>query len=417
MVQKIFVTDAQVEAARMLVERDRALGRETDQATRLIADQKLDSDSPRPDLSWQSASRPGNSFWSALDADQRRRLISAGTWRVFPPDAVLMREGDKGDHVIVILGGRAKVSVNKDGREQVLAVRGLGDLIGERAAQDVSVRSATVTALEMVWALVVKTEDFAGFIKAYPLVVNILHDQIWKRLTEGPPASGPSAGGWRRLLGKLARARPATSHGAARPSSARGATLVGENCTILLSDVVGFGAGTRTDNDRAVIREALHTMMNAALKGISGVRTEDRGDGFLTVVPPPASTGEVMRRVLAELPAALEQHNRDQRGSRRFQLRLAVNVGPVSGDAGGISGEAVDIVASLLEAPDFKQAMAGRGERTSLGVIISPFVYETVVRQDRDLTEVASYTQAPVKVEEANTTAWVRWISPDPVAA
>jgi hypothetical protein len=61
--------------------------------------------------------------------------------------------------------------------------------------------------------------------------------------------------------------------------------------------------------------------------------------------------------------------------------------------------------------------MADRGEGTNLGVIISPFVYETVVRQDRDLTEVASYTQAPVKVEQANTTAWVRWISPDPVAA
>ena len=62
MVQKIFVTDAQLEAARMLVERDRALGRETDQATRLIADQKLDSDPPRPDHSWQSTSRPGQQF-------------------------------------------------------------------------------------------------------------------------------------------------------------------------------------------------------------------------------------------------------------------------------------------------------------------------------------------------------------------
>ena len=98
-------------------------------------------------------------------------------------------------------------------------------------------------------------------------------------------------------------------------------------------------------------------------------------------------------------------------------MRLAVNVGPVSGDAGSISGEAVDIAASLLEAPDFKQAMAQRGKGTSLGVIISPFVYEIVVRQDQDLTEVASYTEAPVKVEDSNTTAWVRWISPEPVAA
>ena len=327
-----------------------------------------------------------------------------------------MREGDKGDHVIVILGGRAKVSVNRNGRERVLAVRGLGELIGERAAQDVSVRSATVTALEMVWALVVQTEDFARFIKDHPPVVNILQDQIWKRLTEGPPTVRPQ---WRlasppRCAGARTSGREPW-RGPAFTGPPR--TLAGENHTILLSDVVGFGPGTRTDDDRAVIREALRTMMNAALKGISEVRTEDRGDGFLTVLPPAVATEEIMRRVLAELPAALEQHNRDQRDSRRFQLRLAVNVGPVSGDAGRVSGEAVDITAWLLDAPDFKQAMAARGKGTSLGVIISPFVYETVVRPDRDLTEVASYIQAPVKVEDSNTTAWVRWISRDPVTA
>lgn len=40
MTEKIVVTDAQVKAAQMIVDRDRAIGRETDEATRMIAEAK-----------------------------------------------------------------------------------------------------------------------------------------------------------------------------------------------------------------------------------------------------------------------------------------------------------------------------------------------------------------------------------------
>jgi hypothetical protein len=115
------------------------------------------------------------------------------------------------------------------------------------------------------------------------------------------------------------------------------------------------------------------------VRGISEVRTEDRGDGLLTVLPAAVSSEEVMR-LLARLAAALERHTRDQRDSARFQLRLAVNVGPVSRGSSGLSGEAVTIAAELLDAPQFKKALAN--QETSLGIIVSPFVYEAVVRPD-----------------------------------
>jgi CRP-like cAMP-binding protein/class 3 adenylate cyclase len=409
MAQKIFVTDAQVKAARMLVERDRELGRKTDEATRLIADQELEDDPQqlrrRPD--------PGTSFWAALDARQRDQLVAAGTWRTFPPGTVLMREGEPGDHVIVILAGRAKVSVNRDGQERVLAVREVGDLIGERAALDVSVRSATVTAvLEMIWALVVQTKDFAAFAEKNPPVMNMVQEQLRKRRIEGPLASEPSGGGWRRLLGKPARARPAAEYDAPQLAQNRPAAVPGEKYTVLLSDIVG--SITRTGSDRAIVRSALQAMMTAALHGFDS-RTEDRGDGFLTILPSAVPTGEIMQRVLVELPAALQQHNRDQGDS--LQLRVAVNVGPVSADGGGVPGEAVRIADRLLDNKDFIETMNGRGEGTSLGIIISPFVYETVVHPNQDLTEVTSYTTVPVKIMYSNTTAWVRWFSPDQVSA
>jgi hypothetical protein len=72
---------------------------------------------------------------------------------------------------MVILGGVdgwVEICVDENGSERVVAVRGLGQLVGERAALKVSVRSATVIPLEMVWALVVQTKDFAALITCLP---------------------------------------------------------------------------------------------------------------------------------------------------------------------------------------------------------------------------------------------------------
>ena len=79
----------------------------------------------------------------------------------------------------------------------------------------------------------------------------------------------------------------------------------------MLSDVVGFGAGTRTDEDRRVIREALFSMTHTALQDLPDAWSwDDRGDGLLTVVPPGVPTARVIAHLHKELPAALEEHNR-----------------------------------------------------------------------------------------------------------
>ena len=134
--------------------------------------------------------------------------------------------------------------------------------------------------------------------------------------------------------------------------------LNGENCTVLLSDVVGFGARTRTDEDRRVIREALFRITHVVLQELPDVWSwDDRGDGLLTVVPPSVPTARIIGHLHKELPAALEEHNRAHPDSARIQLRVAVNVGPVVTDTMGVSGEAIIITARLVEAPLLKEAM------------------------------------------------------------
>jgi hypothetical protein len=327
-----------------------------------------------------------------------------------------MEEGERADHVMVILGGRVEIRVDENGSERVVAVRGLGQLVGERAALRVSVRSATVVALEMVWALVVQTKDFAAFISAHPRVLDIVQDQQYQRRAAGAPGyehdddSGESRSG---PVSSMTAASQPGDHDPARYSRKRARTLNGENCTVFLTDVADFGALIRTDSDRLLIREALFKMTQKAMQGFPDARSEDRGDGFLTVVPPNASTARVLDQLLNKLPAALQLHNSTQGEGARFKLRLAVNVGPVVSHMDDVSGEAIIVAARLVEAPDFKDALTG--STASLGVIASPFVYETVIRHGSDPREVASYSQVPVEVKETDTTAWMRlFAAPEP---
>ena len=360
-----------------------------------------------PDSNQQNSAR---SFWDALDPTEREALRSVASWRTFAAGARLMEEGERADHVMVILGGQVRVCVDDHGSERVLAVRGLGQLVGERGALNVSVRSATVIAVDMIWALVVQTKDFAAFISAHPRVLDIVQSQLYQRGTDEPPGYGYDPGSARvRTADGAAGAGQRDYDYIAGHSRRRLQPLNGENCTVFLTDVVEFGARTRTDNDRLLIREALFRMTQAAMHSIPDARSEDRGDGFLTVVPPTVPTARVIDQLLNELPRALDLHNSIQREAAQFKLRLALNVGPVVSDM-GVSGEAIILAARLVEAPHFKEAIAK--STASLGVIASPFVYETVIRHGADPWDVASYVEVPVEVKESDTMAWMKLFLP-----
>jgi CRP-like cAMP-binding protein len=82
-----------------------------------------------------------------------------------------MLEGDRNDDVLLITEGRLKVvKSSDDGREQVLAVRGPGALVGEltAVANDGLPRSATVVAIEPVRARVLTGDAFRSFLVAHP---------------------------------------------------------------------------------------------------------------------------------------------------------------------------------------------------------------------------------------------------------
>ncbi len=178
--------------------------------------------------------------------------------------------------------------------------------------------------------------------------------------------------------------------------------LSGQNCTVLLTDVVGFSSSARNDEDRRIIRDALYSMTGAMLQGIADVWSEGRGDGLLTVVWPSIPAKAVIDRLGDELLPALSRHNSSHRDSACFQLRAAIGVGPLFSDAMGPSGDEITTIARLVDAPLFKKAMDSSG--ASLGIITTTFIYETVIKHDRNLP---GYRPVQVDVKTFNGPAWM----------
>ena len=122
-------------------------------------------------------------FWSVLSPAERNAFESAARKQVFEPGTTLVREGEQADAVMVILDGRAKVCLDEDGRERIIAERGPGDLIGESGTMPGNVRSATMTALDTVQALVIRTEDYTALIADFPGVPDLVKEQTYDRRT------------------------------------------------------------------------------------------------------------------------------------------------------------------------------------------------------------------------------------------
>jgi len=72
-------------------------------------------------------------------------------------------------------------------------------VVGERAALTTSVRSATVTALDEVSAMVVPAERFAEFLRGHPRAAEVLERQVMERREEDRMRLFPGAGAERRL--------------------------------------------------------------------------------------------------------------------------------------------------------------------------------------------------------------------------
>ncbi|MFD0404612.1 Crp/Fnr family transcriptional regulator [Kitasatospora sp. NPDC127116] len=133
--------------------------------------------------------------------------------------ATLLRQDEPASCVVLLETGSVMVTADGPrGSEQLLAVRGNGELLGEMSVLAEGVRSATVRTLEPCQVRVVPAVDFTDFIESHGLLRPLLRHS-YSRLREADRTKLELATGSvaLRLSGLLMRlSGPATPNGPSR---------------------------------------------------------------------------------------------------------------------------------------------------------------------------------------------------------
>jgi len=120
-----------------------------------------------------------------LTPEQIRRLAEENVERVYAAGEPVIRQGDPGDSLFVIMSGRVEVTVVQEGAPSVrLATLEEADYFGEMSLMTGAPRSATVAALVETRLLEVGHESFRRLLAAQPNLVEQLGAALQVRESE-----------------------------------------------------------------------------------------------------------------------------------------------------------------------------------------------------------------------------------------
>ena len=122
-------------------------------------------------------------LFSALDDEAATALSASMAETRLHRGDVLFHEGDSGDRLYIVLDGKVKLGRSAaDGRENLLAVMGPGQMFGELSLFDPGPRSATVTAVTDATFASLSHEDLLRWLEGRPTVARSLLNQLAARL-------------------------------------------------------------------------------------------------------------------------------------------------------------------------------------------------------------------------------------------
>ncbi|HKR16743.1 Crp/Fnr family transcriptional regulator [Rhizorhapis sp.] len=112
-----------------------------------------------------SGKLPEHSLLQILTEGELSELLQTARLNEAAKGDVLLRQGDRGDSLIILLDGQARVTVyTANGREIVLEYAGAGSVLGEIALLDGGARTASVIAMEPLRYLSLGRSAFEGLI-------------------------------------------------------------------------------------------------------------------------------------------------------------------------------------------------------------------------------------------------------------
>jgi hypothetical protein len=182
--------------------------------------------------------------------------------------------------------------------------------------------------------------------------------------------------------------------------------------TIVGFDIAGFGR--RDQHIQDYVRTAMYALLRRAFTEArvpwpQHPWREDRGDGALVVLSADA-IHQVVDLLVQRLYAGLRRHNKVSSDAAQMTLRMAVHTGFVHPDEHGLSGDAIVRLYRLLDAPAFKDAV--RSQHAVLGLVVSQYVYDNVVRHSLGFVDPDSFRKLQIVNKETSVDAWIHLHSP-----
>ena len=124
-------------------------------------------------------------FAETLDERQLDHLAAQCNFVIFPPEAVMIAEGDFADAMFVIAAGQVEVTLHDShGGEHQVAVLGAGDVVGEMALFTGLRRSATTVARSEVEAIEITKVAFEDMFARTPDLIDRFSPVLAKRQSE-----------------------------------------------------------------------------------------------------------------------------------------------------------------------------------------------------------------------------------------
>jgi CRP-like cAMP-binding protein len=136
-------------------------------------------------------SRPPLPLFADLERDAFLDLVQRMSWRSVPANTVISQEGDAGEHLDVIVAGKAEVTRLVEGQRKVLGRLGGGSIFGELSLITGTPPTASVSTVVDTEVFEIRREHLNAVARSFPSVPQVLAEFAQQRMARNMMATSP----------------------------------------------------------------------------------------------------------------------------------------------------------------------------------------------------------------------------------
>ena len=178
----------------------------------------------------------------------------------------------------------------------------------------------------------------------------------------------------------------------------------------LLAADIEHSAG-RGDPALRRIRDVLFTELRASVEysGIDwdGCVRRDLGDGMVLTAPRGTPLTSLIQPLTAQLSQRLRAHNRESSELTRVRARVVVHAGHVRVEDDTVTGQPLEVLARLLDAPNAKKALLDAPQSVSVALLVSQHVHDEAVQHGYLGIDPDDFHRIPITVKEYSGYGWL----------